>query len=211
MPTIPLYPDNDKENPRPVKRGAMQASLDGDLEATPRPKRRRDLQGQPFLSAPPSPTKSDSTDLESHHSGRLSPTKQLRHLEERQERTVVFYNFHDDAEGSAPMDVTAMHDVIQKYADGVGILGYPEGLPLQDLGQADQARFKYPWANNPARLLYGRMPPLSEVADLVTTARAIDRGAGKDEETWNSEVQLPLLKLAKRTSLHDGSLVVGNV
>ena len=180
--------------------------MSDDPQATPRPqKRRRNSGNAPFLSAPPSPTKSDTTtEVESHRSGHLSPTKQLRHLEDRPERTVIFCNFHDDTEDNTPADVADMHEAMQKYADGVGIIGYPEGLgpPLQDLNRIDRHRFNYPLAHHPSRLQYGRMPLLSDIADLAAEARKLDQGPGKDEDTWNAEVHRPLLVLARKTSVH---------
>ena len=204
----------------------MQAGIGDDEQATPRPpKRRRDLEGAPVFSAiasvasNPSSNATDdaSTELESHQSGRLSPTKQLHFLEQRSERTVVFCNHYDVENGAEPLDVVSMHDAMQRYGDGVGILGYPGGeegveAAIQSLNPREQTRFRYAWANDAERRLrYGSMPPITELADLVLTARHTDQGPGKDEETWNSEVHLPLLKLARRTSTQGNALVIESV
>lgn len=190
-----------------------------DVDQTPRPsKRLRDLDSVPQF--PPSPTKSGSSvavseasEAESHRSGRLSPVKQLQLLEDLEEYPVAFCNFNDNEEGEEPEDVTAMRTAIQQFADGVGILGYNDvDTVLSTLPPIDRIRFKYPWANNiERRSVLGLVPSIAQILDIVETARKYDRGSGVSEDEWNSEVQHPLLKLARNTSRHRQTLDIHNV
>lgn len=193
-----------------------------DVDQTPRPsKRLRDLDSVPQF--PPSPTKSGSSvavseaseasEAESHQSGRLSPVKQLQLLEDLEEHPVAFCNFDDNEEGEEPEDVTAMRTAIQQFADGVGILGYNDvDTVLSTLPPIDRIRFKYPWANNiERRSVLGLVPSIAQILDIVETARKYDRGSGVSEDEWNSEVQHPLLKLARNTSRHRQTLDIHNV
>ena len=207
-PPAPIIPSDDKESPQPVRKRRMEA------EETPRPiKRRRDINvdaDAPDFSAPPS-ARAES-EAESHHSGRLSPAKQLMHLEDCVDQPIVFCNFDDDVQGEEPADVRSMRTMIQRYADGVGVLGYHDSVEVaQSLPALDKTRFQYPWANDPDRLVYGSMPDPGDVADLVRIARLKDRGTAEAEDVWNTEVHLPLLKLARRTSVHRTKLDIHNV
>lgn len=190
-----------------------------DLDQTPRPsKRLRDLDSA--LQFPPSPNKSSSSaaaseasEAESHQSGRLSPVKQLQLLEDFEEQPVVFCNFDDDEEGEEPEDVTAMRRAIQRFGDGIEILGYDDVEPiLSALPVMDRMRFQYPWANNmERRCVLGSMPSTAQILAIVETARKYDHGSGASEDEWNSEVQQPLLKLARNTSRHRQTLDIHNV
>lgn len=214
-PPVVTYLVDDKEDSRSPKRRLI---MEVDLDQTPRPsKRARDVDGMPLF--PPSPTKStpsaagsETSEVESHRSGRLSPVKQLQLLED-EDQPVVFCNFDDDQEGKEPADVTAMRSAIQQYADGMGILGYDDvNAVTSELMQIDRMRFQYPWANDPGqRCVFGSMPPMVQVQDIVETARKYDRGAGVSEDEWNSEVQNLLLKLARSTSKHRRTLDIHNV
>ncbi|ORY01182.1 hypothetical protein BCR34DRAFT_494068, partial [Clohesyomyces aquaticus] len=207
---------DDKENPRPAKkRRIMQV----DLDQTPRPsKRLRDLDSVP--QPPLSPTKSassaaasEASEVESHQSGRLSPVKQLQLLEDFEEQPVVFCNFDDDEEGEEPEDVTAMRRATQQFADGIGILGYHDidGV-VSALPPIDRMRFQYSWANDPEqRCGLGSMPSTAQILEIVEIARKYDHGSGVSEDEWNSEVQHPLLKLARSTSKHQQTLDIHNV
>ena len=191
-----------------------------DLEETPRPKRRRGIQQPPDLAAPPSPTKSDTTnasnsDIQSHNSGRLSTIKQMGLLEDL-EKPVIFCNF-DDEEEEEPADVTNMRAAIQRYADGIGILAF-EGVldgAIQLLGpfvEMDRIRLQYPWANDPyARSTFGSMPLMQDVRDIVNKARQYDRDTGSSEDDWNSNVHLRLLELSLKTSKQSKNLSIHSV
>lgn len=215
------------ENPRPAKkRRIMDASYGDDLETPRPPKRSRDVAAGPRILPPslhqfepPSPRRtepdaavSDTVSLESHNSGRLSPTKQLQALEDS-ENSLVFCNFHDHEENEECVDVMRMRDMIREFADGIGILGYDdleEVIPLI-LG-AECKRFRYSWANDPGqRLLYGSMPSMRRLQELVTAGWRHDRGTGTSEDDWNANVQYPLIKLAHKTSKYAGQLAVHGV
>ncbi|PVH90851.1 hypothetical protein DM02DRAFT_397619 [Periconia macrospinosa] len=207
---------DDKEN---IRLGSKRRIMQEDVDQTPRPsKRLRDLDSVPQF--PPSPTKSGSSvavseasEAESHQSGRLSPIKQLQLLEDLEEHPVVFCNFDDNEEGEEPKEVTAMRTAIQQFADGVGILGYDDiDTVLPALPPIDRMRFKHSWANNvERRSVLGSMPSITQILDIVETARKYDHGSGVSEDEWNSEVQHPLLKLARNTSRHRQTLDIHNV
>ncbi|KAI4157759.1 MAG: hypothetical protein LQ342_008023 [Letrouitia transgressa] len=228
VPAVHPHPNEDKENRRPLKkRRTMEGDGACDEEETPRPcKRRRDLDHTPVLPAPVSPAaKSDSitatsSGFESHNSGRLSPVKQLQILEDLDEQPVVFCNFDDDddiVDGEEFEGFLHMRRAMQKFADGIGILGYDEGDDAltgahDRLTPLDKTRFQYPWSNEPQyRGVYGSMPSIYKVADIVETSRKKDRGGGASEDDWNTEVHLQLLKLALQTSRYKNNLGIHNV
>ncbi|KAH8723966.1 hypothetical protein GQ44DRAFT_773545 [Phaeosphaeriaceae sp. PMI808] len=185
---------SDKENPRPVKKRRILQ----DSDQTPRPlKPLRDLDSEPQFPLPPTASASSAAaseasgvEFESHQSGRLSPVKQLQILEDFEEQPIVFCNFDDNEKGEEAEDVTAMRRVTQQFADGIGILGY------DDID---------------TRCALGSMPQIAQIWDIVETARKHDRGSGVSEDEWNSEVQHPLLKLARNTSKHRQTLDIHNV
>ncbi|KAL8908301.1 MAG: hypothetical protein Q9171_005509 [Xanthocarpia ochracea] len=193
--------------------------MQADSDQTPRPpKRRRDLDGAPQLVL--SPTKSDSSaaaseasEVESHQSGRLSPVKQLLILEDSEEHPVLFCNFDDGEDGGEPEDVTAMRKAIQRFADGIGIMGYDNlGAIVSPLPPVDRMRFQYPWANEVKhRCAFGSMPSTAQVLGIVEIARKFDHGPGASEDMWNAKVQLPLLELARDTSKHQRTLDIHDV
>ncbi|KAF1919806.1 hypothetical protein BDU57DRAFT_536750 [Ampelomyces quisqualis] len=199
----------DKENPR----------------QTPRPsKRQRDITGvpqlpldSPRLFPSPSPTKSNTTpseaSIESHQSGRLSPSKQLQALED-EDQPVFFCNFGDIEEHEQRVDVAAMRDAIQRLADGVGILGY-ENIHIITASLSltlDRRRFGYSWANDcTQRLTYGAMPSIACLEDIVRAGLNNDRGTGTSEDDWNTNVQHPLIKLALDTCKHKATLNIHGV
>ncbi|KAL9082445.1 MAG: hypothetical protein Q9165_008891 [Trypethelium subeluteriae] len=106
--------------------------MQDDLDQTPYPSKRiRDLNG--VCGFPPSPTRSalsaiasEASKAELHQSGRFSPVKQLQLLEDFEENPVVFCNFDDEEDREEPEDVTTMRKTTQQFADGIGILGYPD-------------------------------------------------------------------------------------
>lgn len=188
-----------------------------DHDQTPRPpKRIRDLNDAAQFH-PPSPAQSASSDAvseaESHQSGRLSPVKQIQLLEDSEEYPVVFCNFEDDADGAEPEDVTVMRRAAQRFADGVGILGYDNmDAVTSALPPMDKIRFEYPWANDmDQRCIFGSMPSIAQILNIVELARQYDHGSGFSEDEWNSEVHHPLLKLACKTCKHSNSLSIFNV
>ncbi|KAL5420726.1 hypothetical protein PMIN04_006217 [Paraphaeosphaeria minitans] len=108
----------------------------------------------------PSAAGSETSEVESHRSGHLSPLKQLQLLED-EDQPVMFCNFDDDQEGEEPADVRAMRSAIQQFADSVEILSYDDvNTVTSELMQTDRMRFQYPWANDPGkRSVLGSMPP----------------------------------------------------
>jgi hypothetical protein len=154
---------------------------------------------------------SETSDLDSHKSGRLNPAKQIELLEDF-EYPIVFYNF-DHGSDPEPKDVTIIRQAIQRFADGVGVLAYKDVLEVSlELPEMDRLRFQYPWANDPeTRATLGSMPAMSELQRIVETARQCDQGSGKCEDEWNSDVQYALLKLAHNTSKHAKTLTILHV
>ena len=190
-----------------------------DSDQTPRPsKRLRDLDS--VLELPPSPTKSassatasEASEVESHQSGRLSPAKQLQLLEDFTDQPVVFCNFDDEDEGEEPEDVTAIREAAQQFADGIGIVGYTDiNAVVSALPPIDRKRLQYSWVNDPEqRRVLGSTPSTAQILDIVEAARKCDHGSGVSKDEWNSEVQHPLLKLARNTSKHRQTLDIHNV
>lgn len=195
--------------------------MQADSDQTPRPQKRvRDLDGAPSFSPHPSPTKSassaaisETSELESHQSGRLSPIKQLQLLEDFEEQPVIFSNFDDDEDGEEPEDVIAIRTAIQRFADGIGILGYDNiDAVVAALPSMDRMRCQYPWANDlDHRCVFGSMPSTEKVLEIVEKAREYDHGSGAPEDDWNSRIQEPLLNLACSTSKHQRTLDIHNV
>jgi hypothetical protein len=139
--------------------------------------------------------------------------KQIQLLEDFEEHPVVFCNFDDDLDGAEPEDVTLMRRAIQRFADGIGILGYDSmDEVVSALPPMERMRFQYSWASDlEQRRNIGSMPSTAQVLGIVETAREHDRGSGVSEDEWNSEVQHPLLKLACSTCKHSKTLVIFNV
>lgn len=113
------------------KKHHLSKIMDGpheDVDITPRPtkKRRHGLEDvePPEHFSPRSAESEDaaSEELESHHSGRLSPSKQLAYLEDRDE-PVIFCDFQS-TQAEMLEDVQQLHSRVQRLSDGVGILGY---------------------------------------------------------------------------------------
>lgn len=109
----------------------MSASIDTDQ--TPRPTKKRHFAVEPpasllqFSSSASSvAAASDTDDLESHHSGRVSPEKQMVYLEEEVEHPVFYRDFGCDDE-IMDLDVEQLRRQVQALADGVGTLGWRVG------------------------------------------------------------------------------------
>lgn len=131
------YCDGDQENIARVqlkstaKKRSLSAAMEGtsgDAEATPRPNKRRLVNDNVGVDPPehfpstPSSRSDASSELESHQSGRLSPTKQLAALEDRED-PIVYYDFAT-TKAKVPDDVEKLRMDVQLLSDGVGILGY---------------------------------------------------------------------------------------
>jgi len=120
---------------------------DGDLQKTPRPSKKRNIRGEAISgpnSLPSTPSLSSRSetscandDLESHKSGRMSPTKQMAQLED-QEQPVVFYDFEMPGV-EIPEDVEKLRANAQRLADGVGILGAVDVRSWDSLERRDGA------------------------------------------------------------------------
>lgn len=151
--------------------------------------------------------------LELHKSRRLSPVRNLQELEDFLEQPVVFCNFDSHQDRQEPADVTIMRTAIQRFADGIGILGYKDVNAIAStLPNMDRMRFQYPWANSlERRCELGRMPSLVLIQAIIEAAKKYDRGMGGTEDEWNCHVQHPLLKLARMTSNHQHTLEIYNV
>jgi hypothetical protein len=237
LPTPPFLPsdlrddaDNDdiEKPPRPnhLKRRRMDLEPDGDFERTPRPpsKRLREAHGspsRPVLSPAPSRSPNSASasasaseySIESHRSGRASPTKQLQVLETAGE-PLCYCNFGDAEEHDEREDVVGMAQAIEDLGDGVGILGYPEAelRAVEAQCPSERRRFRRAWSSDPEqRLRYGEMPSIRALKKLVSTARQNDRGTGTPEDDWNTQVHFALLKMACETSVHAEKLDVYGV
>ncbi|KAL8937485.1 MAG: hypothetical protein Q9216_004394 [Gyalolechia sp. 2 TL-2023] len=187
-----------------------------DTEMTPRPTKRRlvhsDLDPPEHFQSPSSSRSNASSELESHHSGRLSPTKQLAALEDRED-PIVYYDFAT-TKARVPDDVQNLRVAAQSLSDGVGILGctndemahLTEVAGGLDIGE--RSRFTYPWVNDIGkRRKIGRTPSLAEVQRLVAAAVTCEEGRSH-EGTWNEEVHLAALRAALASSAYAESLAV---
>ena len=105
---------------------------DSAADQTPRPpKRQRRLSpsaSESSLSLSLRSSESGVADyVESHKSGRMSPTKQMMALEDLKE-PVVYYDFGETC-AQMKEDVEEMRATVQRIADGIGILGRNAGFP----------------------------------------------------------------------------------
>ncbi|KAL9013962.1 MAG: hypothetical protein Q9173_001373 [Seirophora scorigena] len=223
LPTPPAdYYDGGKENIAPVepksiakKRRRLSAAMEGtsgDAEATPRPNKRRLVHDNHGVGLPeqfpstPSVGSAASDELESHQSGRLSLTKQLAALEDRED-PIIYYDFAT-TKAKVPDDVQRLRVDIQSLSDGVGILGYTDH-ELADLTGAnggievgERIRFGYPWVNHlEKRRRTGRMVGLSEVQRLTAAAITCEE-ARSHEGAWNEKVHWIVIQAALASSAH---------
>ncbi|KAL8919413.1 MAG: hypothetical protein Q9208_006791 [Pyrenodesmia sp. 3 TL-2023] len=194
------YCDEDKENVARVqlksttKKRRLSAAMEGisgDAEATPRPNKRRlvhdDVGEGPPEQFPSTPSlRSDaSSELESHQSGRLSPTKQLATLEDREDPIV--YSDFASTKAKVPDDD-------HELADLTGANG---GLEI-----GERHRFSYSWVNDlEKRRRTGRTVPLSEVQRLTAAAIICEEGRSH-EGTWNEKVHQVAIQAALASSAH---------
>ncbi|KAL8724767.1 MAG: hypothetical protein Q9166_007761 [cf. Caloplaca sp. 2 TL-2023] len=192
-----------------------------DVDVTPRPtKKRRHGQedidpAEKFSAMPAQSDDAASEELESHHSGRLSPTKQLAYLEDSSE-PVIYCDFATSL-AEIPEDVYKLYEDVQGLADSIGILGFkPNELalstgPNSGLDPRDRKRFRYSWANDwVERLKTGKMVSLADVQGLVTSAISFEE-KGAHETEWNEDVHRAVIKAALITSTHAASLDIANV
>jgi hypothetical protein len=187
-----------------------------DFDRTPRPnKRQRDDeagQSTPVFAQPVSDDASDSASMvSSHHSGRMSPSKQLHALKDAGE-PVRFLDL-DNAQTSEPDDVAVIAEALESLGNGHGVLGWEEEetrAMVEGLSRREQTRFLAPAARNTARKQYGGMPNLSAVRDIVDAAHENNRDDA-DGDTWNTEVHHKLIELALQTSKHRRSLTLLSV
>lgn len=111
----------------------------GDPETTPRPAKKRNIgmmEGRYIApSSVPlqsfdaqSESSSANSELESHKSGRMSPSKQMTQLEDL-EHPIKVLDFGSD-EASVLENVEKLRAEAQLLADGVGILGYDVRVTL---------------------------------------------------------------------------------
>ncbi|KAL9016619.1 MAG: hypothetical protein Q9185_006031 [Variospora sp. 1 TL-2023] len=232
------HPDDDKENvvklhgdkpdqqpgiPTGKRRlSALMASSHEEVDLTPRPKKKRrqeadDIDPPEHFSPMPAPSEdAASEDVESHHSGRLSPTKQLAFLEDSS-KPVIYCDFASTL-AEMPEDVHTLCNDVQELADGVGILGFKPDeladitdLDYGGLDHRDRKRLRYPWANDPTqRLKTGKMVPLVEVQRIVASAIRFEEKRAH-ETTWNEGIHLAVINAALTASTHVTSLAIANV
>ncbi|KAL9045194.1 MAG: hypothetical protein Q9214_001730, partial [Letrouitia sp. 1 TL-2023] len=184
------------------------------VDVTPRPTKRRnvhdDIINPPECFSPSLPSFEATSELESHHSGRLSPTKQLAVLEDRDE-PVIYCDF-GSREARIPEDVQNLRADIRALSFGIGILGFTADefaivMGLENsLDAIDYACLGHAWINDyTKRRQTGRMVPLEEVQRLVTAAISYEDKRAH-ENAWNEKVHLAILEAALRTSKHSNSL-----
>lgn len=232
----PPYPDDDKENlgskgsqylPGAFFKSKRRHSIAMDpgaeeVDLTPRPnkKRRQDqaeidhVQLEPLLDLPP--IEDAASELESHHSGHVSPTKQLAFLEDSS-NPVIYCDFGTTT-AEVPEDVARLRNKLQALADGVGILGFqPEELASltdptnRQLQLNDRTRFAYPWTNDPnKRLQSGKMVALAEVQGIVASAISFEEKRAHETD-WNEDVHKTIIKAALAASIHFATLGIANV
>lgn len=105
-----------------------------------------------------------------------------------------------------------MRKATQQFADGIRILGYDNiNTVVSALPPIVRMRFQYSWANDlKQRCVLCSMPSTAQILGIVETARKYDYRSSVSEYEWNSEVQHPLLKLARNTSKHRQTLDIHN-
>ncbi|KAF2265845.1 hypothetical protein CC78DRAFT_579018 [Lojkania enalia] len=98
----------------------------------------------------------------------------------------MFCNFDDDVEEEEVENVITMQTAIQRFADGIEVLGYENsdfgGIPalIESHGPLSA---------------YGSTPSIYKVVEIVVEVR---------QDDWNTEIHLLLLKLALKTSVNRG-------
>ncbi|KAL8900516.1 MAG: hypothetical protein Q9207_005652 [Kuettlingeria erythrocarpa] len=173
--------------------------IGGDAEATPRATKRRLVYDDVCVDPPeqfpfaPSLRSDTSSELESHQSGRLSPTKQLAALEDRED-PIVYCDF-ETTKARVPDDD---HEL-------AGLTGTNGGLHI-----GERRRFSYPWVNDlEKRRRTGRMVSLSEVQRITAAATTCEERRSH-EATWNEKVHGVAIRVALESSTHSEYLDVAS-
>ncbi len=139
--------DDDKENAFDLpselakKKRRLSAGMEDnreDVELTPRPTKKRrldqdDIEPPEQFSPMPAQSEDAASELESHHSGRVSPTKQLAYLEDSSE-PVIYCDFATTT-AEIPEEVSTLCEAVQLLGDGVGILGFEVSWQREPLGR----------------------------------------------------------------------------
>ncbi|KAI4175729.1 MAG: hypothetical protein LQ348_006105 [Seirophora lacunosa] len=162
-----------------------------DAEVTPRPNKGRVVHENAGVSPPeqfpptPSVRSEASSGLESHQSGRLSPTKQLAALEDRED-PIVYYDF-----------ATTKAKVPDDDRELTSLTGPDGGLEV-----GERVRFGYAWVNNlEKRRRTGGMVALSEIQRLTAAAITCEEDRSH-ESTWNEKVHWIMIQAALASSAH---------
>jgi hypothetical protein len=133
-------------------------------------------------------------------------------FENDKQHPILFRNFGDVKHHEQLVDVAAIYSAMQTLADGIGVLGYPEGelekVTTSLSSPLDRKRFEYPWANDPElRLQYGTMPSITTLDEIIQAGWISDRPENSGNE-WHTGVQYALLRLAHRTSKHRRAITI---
>ena len=94
-----------------------------------------------------------------------------------------------------------MRKAVQRFADGVGILGYDDmDTVIATLPLVDRMQYQYRWANDwKRRLPCGLMPSIMQILGIVETARKNDHGVDVFEDfSFNSSWSLPAMLVSHR-------------
>lgn len=102
-----------EKTPRPAKKGNIGMIEEEFVASSVRPPEVFDARSQ---------SSATSSELESHHSGRMSPSKQMDQLEDLQ-HSIIIHDF-GSPDASILEDVEKMRAEVQLLADGIGILGF---------------------------------------------------------------------------------------
>lgn len=82
-----------------------------------------------------------------------------------------------------------MRRAVQRFVDGIGILGYNNMDAIVSALPMNRMQFQYPWADDlEHRCVFGSMPSTAQVLGIVETARKYDHSSGVSEDKWNSKV-----------------------
>lgn len=194
---------------------SFDAPTNEEDQTTLRPPKRRMGPGKVILPTALDPSQSISdvgseiSEVTSHNSGRMSPTKQLMALEDL-DNPILARPF--DADHKMPVEARRIRDGLRPLCDGVGILGCTaEDLEAHRMllnNDDDRARFSYPWTTDYAsRPNLGRDLPLRHVQAIVREAIQCDTSSAH-EEAWNENVHSVILKQTIHHSIHDAALEV---
>ncbi|KAL9036614.1 MAG: hypothetical protein Q9180_004204 [Flavoplaca navasiana] len=221
-PSCLTLPDDDKENtsyPSPVNTNKKaRSSLPMDhtyqhVELTPRPhlskKRRQHYDPPENLSSASTPSDDNTSELEWHHTGCASPTKQLAVLEDSSEPV----NYCDFASTQPCLYTMRRGSSSWRWHWHTWFDDGLEGLTSTSttVDHWDRKRFSHAWANNRIeRLKTGTMVPLEKVQDLVTTA-VLHEDSRAHETAWNEDVHKVVIASALTASVYTEYLAIANV